>query len=53
VDKLVSAELALSKVIPTQTIGGASFKTDGTQTVVGWGGENVVGKCWWGIRKYK
>jgi hypothetical protein len=21
----------------------------GAQTVVGWGGENVVGKCWWGL----
>jgi hypothetical protein len=34
-------------MIPTQTIG-ASFGTYGASTVVGWGGKNVVGKCWWG-----
>ena len=34
-------------MIPTQTIG-ASFGTYGASTVVGWGGKNVVEKCWWG-----
>ena len=30
---------------------GVNCNADGTQTVVGWDGEKVVGKCWWGLEK--